>query len=70
VVSARAIRQIKSAALWLGIALLGVAALVFIAMLAGVVTAPQQFFAGESTVHSIARVAIVGCLLAAVGSMK
>jgi len=54
----------------LGIALLVVTALIAVAALAGLARLPEQLFAGESTVHTVARVAIIGCLLAAVGSIE
>ena len=63
------IKRTKRTFLVLGLALLiGTLVLVF-SMVSGLVNLPEKLIAGESTVHSIARVAIIGCLLAAVGTM-
>ena len=62
-------KRTKSALLIVGVVCLVAAALLFVSMLAGFTDMPTNVIAGESTVHSIARIAIVGCLLAAIGSM-
>jgi len=59
-------KRTKSVLLILGVVFLVSAALLFISMLAGFTDMPTNVIAGESTVHSVARVAIVGCLLAAI----
>ena len=63
------IQRTKRTLFILGIVLLISTALASVAMVGGLFQLPEQLFAGESTVHSVARIAIVGCLLAAVGSM-
>ena len=62
-------KRTKSVLLIVGVVFLVSAALLFISMLLGFTDLPSNVIAGESTVHSVARVAIVGCLLAAIGSM-
>ena len=64
------IRRAKRTLFVLGIALLIGTAMIVIAMVGGFIQFPENLFAGESTVHSIARFAIIGCLLAALGSME
>lgn len=61
--------RIKKVLLVSGVALIGGALLLGIGMLSGLMPLQGQLIEGESTVHSVARVAIVGCLLAAIGSM-
>ena len=63
------LQQLKRISLSLGIGLLALSVVLGIAALTGVIDLPQNLIAGESTVHSIARVAIVGCLLSALGTM-
>lgn len=64
------IKRSQRILLIVGVALLVGAALLLAITLTGVVTTPENFIAGETTVHSIARVAISGCLLAALGSFE
>lgn len=64
------IKRSQRIMLIVGVALLVGAALLLISTLTGIVTMPENLIAGESTVHSIARVAISGCLLAALGSFE
>ena len=64
------IQRVKRSLFVLGIALLIGTAIIAIAVLGGFVQFPENLIAGESTVHSIARFAIVGCLFAALGSME
>jgi len=53
----------------LGIALLIGTAIISITVVGGFIQFPENLISGESTIHSIARFAIVGCLFAALGSM-
>jgi hypothetical protein len=53
-----------------GVVLIITPALLFFASLTGLLQLPDPLIAGESTEHSVARIAIVGCLLAALGTMK
>jgi hypothetical protein len=62
-------KRTKSVLLIVGVVFLVSAALLMISMVIGFTEMPANLIAGESTVHSVARVAIVGCLLAAIGSM-
>jgi hypothetical protein len=62
-------KRTKSFLLISGVVLLVGASLMLVSMLTGFTDMPVNLIAGESTVHSVARVAIVGCLLAALGSM-
>jgi hypothetical protein len=64
------IRRAKRTLFVLGIALLIGTAMIVIAMVGGLIQFPENLIVGESTVHSIARFAIIGCLLAALGSME
>ena len=64
------IQRAKRILFFLGIALLIGTAIVAIAVVGGFIQFPENLIAGESTVHSIARFAIVGCLFAALGSME
>ena len=64
------IQHIKRTLFVLGIALLIGTAIISIAVVGGFVQFPENLIVGESTVHSIARFAIIGCLLAALGSME
>jgi len=64
------IQRTKRTLFVVGVALLIGTAIVVIALAGGLFELPQNLFAGESTVHSVARVAIIGCLLAALGSME
>jgi len=64
------IHRIKHMLFVLGIALLIGTVIIAIAVAGGFIQLPENLIAGESTVHSIARFAIVGCLLAAIGSME
>jgi len=65
-----AIKRSQHILLLIGVALLVISALLLINMLTGFITTPENFIAGETTVHSIARVAISGCLLAALGTIE
>lgn len=62
-------KRIKTFLLIAGVALLVSASILLISMLVGITDMPANLIAGESTLHSVGRVAIVGCLLAAIGSM-
>ena len=53
-----------------GVALLAVSVALFLLMLTGIVNLPPEILPGESTIHTVARIPIVGCLLAAIGSLK
>ena len=64
------IQRVKRSLFFLGIALLIGTAIIAIAALGGFIQFPENLISGESTVHSIARFAIVGCLFAALGSME
>lgn len=63
-------QRIKRISLGLGITLLILSVLMAMVAFSGLVHLPEKLFAGESTVHSVARVAITGCLLAAIGTME
>jgi len=62
-------KRLKQVLLILGIGCLISALLLFIGMVSGLTPLPEQFIDGESTIHSVARIGIVGCLLAAIGSL-
>ena len=64
------IQRTKRTLFFLGIALLICTAIITISVIGGFVQLPENLIAGESAVHSIARFAIGGCLLAALGSME
>tara|TARA_B100001142_G_scaffold190895_1_gene189989 strand:+ start:1449 stop:1676 length:228 start_codon:yes stop_codon:yes gene_type:complete len=64
------IQRIKRTLFVLGITLLIGTVIISIAVVGGFMQFPENLIAGESTVHSIARFAIIGCLLAALGSME
>ena len=64
------IQRIKRTLFVLGIVLLIGTVIISIAVVGGLIQFPENLIAGESTVHSIARFAIIGCLLAALGSME
>ena len=51
-----------------GIFLIITATVMLAAYLAGLLNLPAQLFAAESTVHSITRLAVIGCIFAAIGS--
>ena len=61
--------QLLSTLHYLGIALIAFSVVLFGGFLTGVVDIPDELAAAESPVHSIARVAVVGCICAAVGSI-
>ena len=63
------LQRIKHTLLVVGVLLLITTVLLFVATLMGLVRLPEQLIAGESTEHSVARVAILGCLMAAVGTL-
>ena len=54
----------------LGIFLIVGTLLFLTAMVSGLINLPEKIIAGESTVHSVARVAIIGCLLAAISTLE
>jgi uncharacterized BrkB/YihY/UPF0761 family membrane protein len=64
------IQRIKRILFILGIVLLIGTSIIAIAVVGGFIQFPENLIAAESTAHSIARFAIVGCLLAALGSME
>jgi hypothetical protein len=68
VVSAVLIKRTKRLLLGLGVILLIGSVVSVMLMAAGLMQLPEKLFAGESTVHTVARLAVIGCLLAAVGS--
>jgi hypothetical protein len=61
--------QLRKVSYFTGIALFLVAAVLMLSHSLGMVTF-DSLMPGESPVHSIARVAVIGCLLAAVGSIE
>ncbi|MGI9290890.1 MAG: hypothetical protein ACR2QG_06400 [Gammaproteobacteria bacterium] len=63
------IKVTKRTLLILGVLLIVGTLLLAFTMVSGLVNLPEKLIAGESTVHSVARIAIIGCLLAAVGTM-
>ncbi len=69
-VSSTSIKRIKYGLLSTGICLLVLSLGAVILLLLGVIDAPNEILAGESTIHSVARFSIIGCLLAAVGSLE
>ena len=69
-VSAATLKRIKRYLVGTGMALLGLSFAMMALMLTGVFDLSEEFITGESTIHSVARVAITGCLLAAVGSQE
>jgi hypothetical protein len=70
VVSALTLKRTKRVLLGLGVILLIGAVVLAMLMASGLMQLPEKLIAGESTVHTVARLAVVGCLLAAVGSHK
>jgi len=62
-------KRLQQVLLIIGIGCLISSLLLFVGMVSGLTPLPEQFIDGESTVHSVARIAIVGCLLAAIGSL-
>ena len=67
-VTSATLQRLRSLSFGLGIALLVLSVLICLALLLGLYRLPTEIIAGESSVHSIARIAIVGCLLAFIGS--
>ena len=66
-VSTAIIKRTKRVLLGLGILLLLSSVVLLMLTVSGLMHLPEKLFAGESTVHTVARLAVVGCLLAAVG---
>jgi len=60
----------KRVMLVLGVVLIVGTLVLLTTMVSGLINLPEKLIAGESTVHSIARMAIVGCLLAAIGTLE
>lgn len=69
-VNSMLIRRLQRYLLISGIVLLIASVVLMVTAMTGLVPLPDPLIAGESTVHSIARIAIIGCLLAAVGAME
>ena len=63
-------RRMRHALLITGVLLIIIPALLFVAAVTGVLQLPEILIAGESPEHSVARIAIVGCLLAAIGTLE
>jgi hypothetical protein len=61
-------QRTKRIMLGLGIFLLASSVVLLILIVAGIMQVPEKLFAGESSVHTVARLAVIGCLLAAVGT--
>ena len=53
-----------------GMALIALSALALILNLSGLLTFPETILGSENTLHSLARVAVLGCALAAIGSWE
>jgi len=53
---------------YFGVALIAFSIVLFAGFATGVVEFPEKMFPAESTVHSIARVGVIGCICAAIGS--
>ena len=60
----------KRTLLIVGVTLIVGSGLGVIALLTGLMPLPDTLFAGESTLHSIVRLSVIGCLLAAIGSLE
>ncbi len=54
----------------IGVTLLAASLLLAAGIVMDFVQLPSALINGESTIHSVARLAIVGCLLAAIGSLE
>ena len=67
-VNGTTLQFIKRVMFGVGIVLLIAAFALVIAFTTNLIALPEPLITGESTVHSIARLAIIGCLLAAVGA--
>ncbi len=61
------IKRIKRILLGLGVFMLIGSVVMVLLMASGLLHLPEKLFYGESTVHTVARLAVVGCLLAAIG---
>lgn len=61
---------VKNGLFYAGLALIGFAAVVFISDLSGLLALPASVVGDETTLHSLARVAVIGCVLAAIGSWE
>ncbi|MBT8422757.1 MAG: hypothetical protein HKN56_10750 [Gammaproteobacteria bacterium] len=55
---------------YLGFALIGLSVVLLAGLSTGQVQMPAALLATESAVHSVARIAVVGCLCAAIGSSR
>ena len=64
------INRFKNILVIIGVGLLIIAAVLLLTMQTGIIDMPEYLLPGESPIHSIARVAIIGCLLAAVGTRE
>jgi len=53
-----------------GIVLIALSALALILNLSELLTFPETILGSENTLHSLARVAVLGCALAAIGSWE
>ncbi len=58
---------VRKSFLYVGIALLTASVVVFLGEVSGVLQLPANLLAGETSLHSIVRVAVAGCVLAAIG---
>lgn len=61
---------LKSCFFYAGVLLIALSALILITTLSGLLDLPETILGGEHTLHSIARLAVVGCALAAIGSWE
>ena len=61
---------LKTGLYYSGLSLLGLASIALLASLSGFISLPETLIGGETTLHSIARVAVIGCVLAAIGSWE
>ena len=53
-----------------GVLLIAVAAVTFIFDVSGLLSLPVTMLGDETTLHTLARVAVIGCVLAAIGSWE
>ena len=64
------INRTKAALLYLGLLLIAAAIILGAGFFSGLIQLPENIISGEATVHTIARLAVIGCLCAAVGSLE
>ena len=58
---------VRKSFFYVGIALLVLSVLVLLGDVTGLARLPENLLDGETTLHSIVRLAVAGCVLAAVG---